>query len=354
MHRTRPTTLAHLALSLALLILLAGCTNPAQPRLRAGSLPFPGLLTLYEPFDAENFDSHSYGMPPLFKDGSKGIVYTEYGGFIDVAHLRWTVDWGWYYYQRAQRALAKEKTNLTLPTDKFTRFTVEFDYPDHWHTLSKEQRETLADEIALRLGQELAFLQGHWHEIATFYGYKTTVIISEYESAFAYCDTISHIVGLHVLEDAIREYKKNDFDQAVTVAFFDHLHRLKPYSVDDTYAAIDAVEGRWWTGRRLMRRQLDLGLQGEPIRPWLIPNREGDPGRYGEPLIAPGLHDLDPPAYRDFATIRIKPRIFEAGAIRAAANTDDDAINPYVHFPLIMNDIRQRHYIENGHGTAQP
>ncbi|MEX2670525.1 MAG: DUF4056 domain-containing protein [Phycisphaeraceae bacterium] len=347
-------------IALLMLMLLggfAGCTVPPQPQLRSGSLPFPGLFTLYEPFNAEDVDGHSYSVPPVFKKGSKGIVYTEHGGFIDIAHVRWTVDWGGYYHARVHRALSQSETSLTLPTDKFSRFALTFDYPEDWHTLSQGERAQRVDEIALRLGQELAWTLGHWHEIATFYGYATLVVVSEYESAFAYCDTFSHLLGLRILEDALayqREDYDRDYDDAVTAAFFDHLYRLNPFSVAQTYAAIDAVEGRWWIDRRMLRRQLALGLEGEPIRPWLIPNNHGEPGRYGEASDVPGMHDLADPAYRNFVTIQIQPRILEANTIRAAAGAEGNLINPEKHFPPIIEDIRRRHQEAYGPGTTQP
>lgn len=347
----RPALLLALTVSL---LLAVGCTAPGQPRLRAGSLPYPGLLTLYQPFDPDNVDDHSYGPAPLFKNGTKGIVYTEQAGFIDMAHIRWTVDWSWYYQQHIRDALREGRAELVLPTNKFSRFNVELAYPDDWDERSVEQREAVIDRVALRFAQELSYLLGHWHEIATFYGHATLVVISEYESAFAYDDTFSHVVGLYVFEQAMSDQDNGDFDAAVTLALHQIVALLEPRSPEGTREAIDVVHGRWWDKGKMVRRYLDLGMEGDTVRPWLIPHRQGEPGRHGPAWTVPGLHDLEPAERAMVAGVRIRPRIFEAGDIRRAARLDAGPVDPYAHFPHIMDDIRHRHYAQHGPDTAQP
>src|SRR5687768_2411742 len=78
---------------LSSLVGFGGCNG--APRGRLGALPYPGMTTLYATADPENLGRHRYGgLPRLFErdEASRGIIYTARGGFLDVAHVRITVD----------------------------------------------------------------------------------------------------------------------------------------------------------------------------------------------------------------------------------------------------------------------
>lgn len=337
-----------------LLIGLGGCSiGPAKPRMRAGCVPYPGLFTLFTVADPANMDAHSYGQPPLFKQGSRGIVYTEQAGFIDLAHLRLTVDWGWYYYQRIRTALREGSREVVLPTNKSSRLLVELHYPAGWSKRPAAERRAAIDEISLRLAQDAVWVFGLWHEIATYFGYASWVVISEEQSAFTHEDTFSHLVGLYVLEQVIREGKNADFDEAVTTALTEMLDSLEPYDPDGTYEAVLAVEGLWWDGSGAIRRNLEPGLNGGPMRPWLIPAAGEAKGRYGEAWHVPGMHDLEDEALRGLATIRIQPRIWQRNAILQAAGTEEDEVR-VADLPVIIDHIHAQFAEVHGPEVGQP
>ncbi|MEX1016347.1 MAG: DUF4056 domain-containing protein [Phycisphaeraceae bacterium] len=340
------------SLLLAVAAVVVGCAGPPRPRPRPGSLPFPGPFSLYRVADVEKFDEHSYGLPPLFKNGSRGTFYTEKAGFLDIAHIRWSIDWGWYYHHHAHAALTEGKTEVTLTTNKPSRLRIQFHYPEKWDQLPAEERAALIDELALRVGQEAAWIIGIWHETATYFGYASFVVVSESGSAFTYEDMFSHLIGLYVLEQAVRS-DEPDFDRAVTVALDEMLQSLEPYDPEASHEAALAVKGEWWRGGKAIRRNLALGLDGEPLRPWLIPEAPGEPGRYGEPRHVPGLHDMADPALRTFATFAIEPHIWQANAIRAAADTEDTLIHPD-DLPRIADHLRAELHAKHGPDADRP
>src|SRR5690606_25930843 len=92
-------------------LLLTGCLHD-RPRHRMGSLPFPGLLTNYKAADPERLGRHQY-VHIRFEHGdlgpeNGGIVYTCRAGFLDLVHLRATVDWTWYSWKRLHEAIDQE------------------------------------------------------------------------------------------------------------------------------------------------------------------------------------------------------------------------------------------------------
>src|SRR6185295_8360402 len=98
--RQRPLNLRSLTLTLTVscaLTLLVGCQSGNQPmeepRDRIGSLPFPGAFTLYHASDPNFLGHHCYEHSAvLAADEANGIVYTTRAGFIDLAHVRITID----------------------------------------------------------------------------------------------------------------------------------------------------------------------------------------------------------------------------------------------------------------------
>src|SRR5690349_16968818 len=88
-----------LVVALALLLAvptLVGCAGPADgPRDRLGALPFPGFFTLYSVADPARLGEHRYERTPrIFRpdETERGIIYTARAGFLDIAHVRITID----------------------------------------------------------------------------------------------------------------------------------------------------------------------------------------------------------------------------------------------------------------------
>src|SRR5262245_33445219 len=79
-----------------LLAASAGCSaSMGSPRDRHGALPFPGVFTFYRTADAADLGRHRYErMPRVLRkeEVENAIIYTTRAGFLDVAHIRITVD----------------------------------------------------------------------------------------------------------------------------------------------------------------------------------------------------------------------------------------------------------------------
>jgi hypothetical protein len=63
----------------------------------------------------------------------------------------------------------------------------------------------MARDVAIELGQYLAFLGGTWHEIVTWFGHNNSGLISEFPSAFSWEDTFLNLLGTHVASVALRD-----------------------------------------------------------------------------------------------------------------------------------------------------
>lgn len=333
------------------MLFMVGCGGPQTPPMRMGSLPYPSPF--YATADPENLGPHRYGGWSLRESG-RGIIYSEHGGFIDLAHIRITADWAWYYYQRIHRALERGDEQLGLAMNKGSRMRLYFEYPEHWDEVADERRPELIHEISLGISKDLVWILGAWHEIATWYGYSRFVIGSERISAFTYDDTFSHLVGMRVVGRAI-DGPDVDYNEAMTKSLELEMRKLGALSPEQTRAATERVRGRWWGRGGSKRRYVELSLNGEPQRPWLAPDEPGEPGRLGEAFELPGLGVIDGYDYSDFYRVEIQPRILEAGKIRRAAGMDSgSAIDPAVHFEPIMADIRAELLEEYGPQADRP
>jgi hypothetical protein len=337
---------------LGLALISIGCGGPQTPPTRYGSLPYPGPFTFHALADPADLGTHRYGGWSLEETG-RGLIYTERGGFIDVAHVRITVDWTWFYYQHLHAAMEQRQENLDLPMNKGSRLRVKLRYPDGWDDFDAAERPQVLQQLALRMSQELAWILGAWHEIASWYGYSRLIIASERASAFTHDDTFSHLIGLYVAEQAIN-HPESDFEQAVTAALDAMLRELGAVGSEQTDEMVQRVRGLWWDDRGAIRRYLELSLDGSPQRPWLAPLEPGGPGRLGEPFELPRLGVIAGHDFGGFYEVRIAPFILQGPQIRAVADANGSTIDPFVHFPPIMEAIREELLLEYGPDADQP
>ncbi len=190
-------------------------------------------MTLYTTADPQRLGRHRYGaVPRLFQSDevSRGIIYTARAGFLDVAHLRITIDQVRYCTRALRRAISERQDKLALPGPNRSIFHVALRYPDDWPTLSPAERDALAAQWSLRAGQRLAYLMVTWHELITWFGYRNVVLVDERRSSFLHDDVMSHVVGLRVAERAIRAdgstAERFDDDPTLTPALDDELAEL--------------------------------------------------------------------------------------------------------------------------------
>ena len=325
------------------------------PRLRLGVMPFDAWYSPWEPLDADALGVHrhapGFSLPLLPVGGrsaeaSRGVLYTERAGFLDIAHLRNAVDLTLFVHREvAPRLRRDEVVTLELLAAEPDLYRLTLAAPP-WATPA--ERDAAAVEVAGRV----AYLMTTWHEVLTWFGYRGLGVITEQPSAFSYDDAASHRVGVELAMRVLRELAPDPtrasepgdleldeaaFDAAVTAALPPHLRSLGVVPPAEATARMRAVEGAWWDGGRPLLRVIDLGLDGSPLRARLAPAGGGEPG------VEPGVTwDFDPslavagvPLSKWF-DVAIEPATFEAGRIRAAAGVGPgDAVRPRRDFPRL-------------------
>jgi hypothetical protein len=317
-------------------------THDTRPRARLGGLPFPGFFTLYERGDAKALGTHEYAVWNELGIGhteGRGILYTCAAGFLDLDHVRTAADWTWYLSRHVERALTLQQPVVVVVGEDPTRYEIAFNYPPFWHGMDSTTRARVIEEASIRMAQRIAFQMSTWHEIITWYGYKSMLIIPEDRSAFTYEDTMSHIVGVLIGGDAIRD--NGDYDAAMTRILDTTLQRLGAVSGADTTAAIRLVEGKWWSSGQALKRYLEIGLESRSLRPWLV---EGLPCCAGaEPMsfTLPSLEDVSGHDCSQMYAVTMTPQIFETHLIQSKFALPAPRIEPVKHFPQLMEHIRR-------------
>jgi hypothetical protein len=330
----------------SIVVVVCGCSG--APRSRLGALPFPGTTTLYATADPQRLGTHRYsGVPRLFAAGeaSRGIVYTARAGFLDVAHLRITIDQVRYCTRGLRRSIAERKGGVRLSGPNHSVFHVSLQYPDDWATLPSAERDALTAEWSLRAGQRVAYLMVTWHELITWFGYRNVFLVDERRSSFLHDDVMSHVIGLRVAERAIRAAgpSADGFadDDAVTAALKAELSELGAAPPACTDEAARRVENVWWSDGEPLKRQPDVGLESGVVRPWLVPGLACAPSP-AEPE-AFHLPRLDGIRGRDLSvscSVAIEPNILEAGRMRRRLPGNPSRFDADEHVPVLLRQAR--------------
>ena len=326
----------------------------AAPSVRIGSIPFPGLVSLYAEADPDKLGEHVYragvpfeGMP----EAERGLVYTCRAGFLDLAHVRNTIDNTAHIHARLRYALRNGRRCVRFRVFEPSVYRVEIEYPEGWWELDAVEREVLADELAVRASESLGLHTMTWHEILTWYGYKATVIVDEKPSAFTYEDSASHAVGARVAGRALRAAVQTGaatdakvFGMAVTAELEAVLGELGVADRDGLGEAVEAVNGSWWSGLSVNKRHLDSGVGGEPITPWLVPGLARCSGVSAEVFEFPALNELGGPAGPSMRVL-IDPRVSEESRLLEDVRREHglearpDAIDIEADFPVLLGLI---------------
>lgn len=258
---------------------MCGCTADAgAPRLRIGSLPFPGIFSFYHAADPDDLGVHCAGSPlariGIVGERESGTLYTRHAGFVDLSHVRESIDWVQYFNQRIRAAIADSEHNgRSAPSFGFEFCEARFEFvvyrPEFWDDLAPVERQWLESELSIRAAQRLSIVVTTWHEIATWFGHQTLPGIPEFGSAFTWDDPTAHVVGAIVGGEALRD-RDADWDQSATNALDRMLHKLGVVSPKEQDAAAEMVRDRWWKGWVAIRRDLDVGLTASVKIPWLV------------------------------------------------------------------------------------
>lgn len=309
------------------------------PRSRMGALPFEGVFTLYESADAGDLGTHAYASGPLDIDSERerGIVYTRRAGFIDIAHLRNAADMTAYIHARARLAIERGWNAFAFRAHEPSTYRVELCYPEGWDALSVDDRQRLSDELAIRVAQRVAFDAMTWHEIITWYGYKSTIVIPESNSAFTHDDTTSHALGIELAAEAIRTGR--DFDLELSRLLDGAMDELGAVDEEDLKRAMSRVEGSWYdsiSGPKV--RMLDIGTGDGLIEPWIV---EG----FGDEMYIFDIAHLDQIEGRDFSRfcrVSIDPNVLEGFKLREVIGEDREYIYPETDYPILIEDIARQ------------
>ena len=201
-------------LLVSVLALAAGCQTNHGPRLRGAS--FGGVVGDYF-LDPEHLGKHQYKIGLTEKNG---FVYTRKGGFIDIGHLRESADRTAYITAITKKNIIKKEAEFSFQVIEPSRYFVKITYPKDWEELP--EKEEIAAEVSIRLGQYFAHMTTIWHEIVTWFGYTSTGIFSEYVSSFSWEDTYSDLLGINLAAAALRD-TQHKYDDAMTMLIDEEL-----------------------------------------------------------------------------------------------------------------------------------
>ncbi len=275
---------------------LGGCSSTGEvalPRARLGALPFPGPFTLYGASEVSELGPHRYEAPdPVLGlgEGARGIVYTCKAGFLDLAHLRESVDWTWYLRGHARTLLEGGGGSFVFENDQ-TRFELIVRPLPRMAGMSAAERETVLEDAAVRLGQRGAFLVETWHEIESWYGLRTVFFVPEDRSTFTWDDTASHAVGV-AIGARMASAPRGEYDERAAAAIREELEDLGAVPKTWVDRATQRVAGRWWKGEVPIRRDLDIGLSGGSKAPWIVQGLECCAGVEPIRMTVPSLRDV--------------------------------------------------------------
>lgn len=290
---------------------LLGCSSgPATPRMRLGSIPFPGPFTLYSVADPAALGGHRYESWFDAHDGpsevNRGILYTRRAGFLDLSHIRESMDIVKYAHDRIAEHFATGKSGLFRLDWADTRYDIRVQIPEWWAQLSEQDRADISREAAIRQAQRFCIVVGSWHELGTWYGQMTVPPFSEKPSAFTWDDPASHVVAAIVAGKALRD-AATPWNAAVTKALNDELAELGVVDIDCESKAVEHVHGRWWWGGTAIRRDLDTGLATNIKTPWLITGLDCCATDSTAGLALPEMGAIAGRDLKDFFEIRIIP-----------------------------------------------
>jgi len=338
-----------------LVFTLAGCGGGANggPRVRFASYP---TATSGTNFTGPELGEHGYHGSASEKNG---ITYTCAGGHVDIAHLRKAADWTLYLAAKTYEHLENGDTQFSFKLYEPSLYYVTLSYPADWNDLSPDHREEIAHDVAVGLGRYFAFTATTWHEIISYFGYRSTGIFPEDASAFSWEDSYSNLLGTHIAGEVLQNMSTldikdtNEYDIAMTAALDVEMHKLGIQSGKIARDAAASVRGRWFTGDLIFvdmkKRHFDVGVDDGMVTPLITAPEIGscgpvEPASYPAPELAfAGRYGF---AVNFEMEVRegVKRKILRV--VYPEKEQQRNRIRPDVHFARIMRYI-ERDAIEN-------
>lgn len=236
-------------------------------------------------FEAGNF-SHQKGLPDGSRGGeNNGMIYTQQGGFIDLAHVRDTADNTVALFYLIQRQLG-ESFQVTLPDEIGPRH-IQFQAVDTSAMSATERRE-----LAIHLAARQAYFMAEAHEIAQWHGYRTLAPWSEEVSAYSPEDLYSNMLGAKIAIALLSNNLTMNtelYNQHMTQWLAASLAYLQPVDKAVTNELFAVIDGHWWDSSQplpskdlLIKRHYQLG---DKQSPYLVPSTLISAATDGESLM---------------------------------------------------------------------
>jgi hypothetical protein len=319
---------------------LQACESTSLGLTQIGGLPRPGLFTSFSLPDTANLEPSRDPAADRRPFPKRGIVYTRRAGFIDLAHVFNTAVLENEATKTIEAALRENRKVIQLRESDRSRVTLTLEgaSPDSEQGIRAEARAA---------GACVLYDLMTWHEIITWFGYKSTYVWTEKPSAFTYEDTVSNLVGVDVFERIPGEATPSKLGAALR----DELNDLGLVDKRVAARAVHSVKGTWWGPRLYTRRMVDIGQNGAPINPWLVPGTSKDV-----------LHDeRGPVAFTDPCTempgaysLRIVPTYWTLHRIRWSAPATPRVIDASTDFDALMDVIATQVKQELGADATSP
>jgi hypothetical protein len=311
------------------------------PRNRIGSLVSSKRVASYR--KSSKFGTHSYG---LGLSERNGIIYTCRGGHIDLAHLRNAADWTAYIASTSYNNIYEGNSKFSFKVYEGDICFVEMEYPAVWGYLSEEGKSVVARRIAFGMGEYFSYQFSVWHEIVTWYGYKSTGFYPEFSSAFTWEDMYSNLLGSRLGYLALND-NKHTFSEAVTLAIDGEMENLCLQSKGVAKKAARQMRSGnckdYVSIANYKKRNFDIGLDDGFITPWIIPSAGDCEDAVAQSYRVPTLDFLD--KYDFTVRYKIEPRVWEKDQIFSAVYGEDTRgnklLDPSLQFGKIMNHIEQ-------------
>jgi hypothetical protein len=322
-------TTALIAGGLLLALTVSGCSLGGGPRGRWGWTPE------VQPGDPDRLGTHSYNL-----GGSEGfgIFYTLRGGSIDLDHVRGTADLARWTYVRAYATLRKGGHSFTVsPSFEWTTNKIQITYPAHWKTLPEAEKDRIAHDAALIIAPAVAYNSMIWHEMLTWKGTHFMLFEPEFTSAFSWDDLYSDLTGALLATQAVKDghVAVGDYDKAMTTLIEKEFQQLQVVPKQKAIEITASVKGSWYGGGKLMKRNMDTGLDDGFVTPSIIP------GYTDEKPISKKMPTLDGmDALGIKVTYTVSSAYFENGKLKKIAGTKGN-VEPFRDYPTIMKNIEQ-------------
>jgi hypothetical protein len=332
-------------------VLLNGCMNIKEPIFqinhgryirnpykiknpsRLGIRPVPSILTKY--LDLENLGKHHY-LPHISE--KNGLVYTEKAGFIDICHLRWCADVTAYLSAKFYENLEQGKQEFSFKLEEPSIYHIKINYPENWKNLDESEKRNIMYQNSIEFGKYMSYTSSTWHEILTWYGYKSWGIFYEFPSAFSWEDTVSNLLGVHIGAKALKD-ENLDYQESVTFNLEQELRKLKVQSKEQAKKKLSDLKD-WYnisllTLSNIKKRNFDIGLDDGYITPIIYQGVKAEPLK---DYPVPNIYYLEERGLE--VEVIIEPKEWEKSKILDIIGKEK-YIKPAEDFPKIMKEIKK-------------